>query len=406
MPAFLRQFLLAVVFGAVIAQAAAAGEARTAADRTADEAKVLMMLRLPGEHFRADGGFGGGYGVGATQAARRRIAERLARNHGLNLVDQWPMPEVGVDCFVLSVPAGQSPQAAAAAMSAEHDVSWAEPLQLYHGLNAANPPNDPLWRLQPAASAWRLADLHQIAKGRGVTVAVIDSGVDVGHPDLKGQMQSAQDFVRDHPGRPERHGTAVAGVIAAIAGNGLGIAGVAPDARLMALRACWQDSDGAETVCDSFSLAKALHFAIEHNAQVINLSLSGPPDPLLEKLIDAAQSRRAVLVAAIDPNLAHGGFPASHTGVLAVTDQAALASRSGAYLAPGRDVPTTEPGAKWVMVNGSSFAAAHVSGLVALMLERRPRVRDPVRDPVAIVSSRGGEIDAYATLTATRMPPR
>src|ERR1700745_3334406 len=118
-------------------------------------------------------------------------------------------------------------------------------------------------------------------------------------PDLAGQILTLQDFVLDHPRAPEQHGTGVAGIIAAVADNHIGIAGVAPRARLRALRACWQEgSSGAG--CDTLSLAKALYFAIGHDAQVINLSLSGPSDPLLGPLIDVALRHGAVGGGALD----------------------------------------------------------------------------------------------------------
>ena len=79
-------------------------------------------------------------------------------------------------------------------------------------------------------------------------------------------------------------------------------------------------------MCDTLSLAKALYFAIGHDAQVINLSLSGPPDPLLGRLIDVALARGIVVVGALDPNAADGGFPASHPGVVAVSDDPATAA--------------------------------------------------------------------------------
>jgi subtilisin family serine protease len=181
----------------------------------------------------------------------------------------------------------------------------------------------------------------------------------------------------------------VAGVIAAQADNRLGIAGIAPGARLMALRACWQRSP-ADTTCDSLSLAKALSFAIERKAQVINLSLSGPPNVLLGRLIDAALERDAVVVAAVDPTLAGGGFPASHRGVVAVTSTPGGAA--GTIAAPGRDIPTTQPGGGFGLVSGSSYAAAQVSGLYALLRERSPRA--------TLLAGAGGAVDACATLRA------
>jgi subtilisin family serine protease len=200
-----------------------------------------------------------------------------------------------------------------------------------------------------------------------------------------------RNFVAGQPGAPERHGTGVAGIIAAKADNGLGIAGVAPAARLLALRACWQMPASGATVCDSFSLAKALYFAIQQKADVINLSLSGPEDRLLRELLNTALARGSAVIAAFDQKRTNGGFPASVPGVIAVSD--AFIGRQ-VYTAPGRDVPTTEPGGRWFLVNGSSYAAAHVSGLVALVWQRQRSAH------LTLVADRngGGPIDACATL--------
>jgi subtilisin family serine protease len=393
--------LLLALAGPALAQTVAPPAALTPASAGVAERQVLVLLRLPPEHFRTDGGYGGGYGAGVGRAARHRIAARLAREHGLSLAEGWPMPLVGLDCFVMTAPPGRSPAAVAAELARDRDVAWSEPMHVYRA-ESAGAPNDPLFRLQPAARDWRLADLHQLSTGRDVRVAVVDSGVDVSHPDLAGRIQVFEDFAPEHPGRAELHGTGVAGVIAAVEDNHLGIVGVAPQARLMALRACWQSGEtAAATVCDSLSLAKALHFAVEHDAQVINLSLAGPPDLLLGRLIDVAGQHGAVVVSAADPKLAHGGFPASHPGVVAVTDDPGRGGEIPAYVAPGRDVPTTQPGGRWSLVAGSSFAAAHVSGLYALMRQRDPHERGP---PALVPAHAGGPIDACATLLRVSAP--
>jgi subtilisin family serine protease len=374
-----RRLLLAVI----AAWFSTAGVA-WAADDT--ERQVLVMLRLAPEHFRAGSSYAGGYGDGASRQARQRIAERLAREHGLARVTDWPMPLIGVDCFVLQAPEGRNTAEVAADLARDAAVAWSEPMQSYRAQGA---PNDPMFALQPAAHDWRLAELRGVATGRGVRVAVIDSAVDPAHPDLAGQVAARADFVIGHPAVAEAHGTGVAGVIAAQADNRLGIAGIAPGARLMALRACWQRAP-ADTTCDTLSLAKALSFAIERKAQVINMSLGGPPNVLLGRLIDVALERDAVVVAAVDPTLAGGGFPASHRGVTAVAS--APGGAAGAISAPGRDIPTTQPGGGFGLVSGSSYAAAHVSGLYALLRERDPRA--------TLLAEAGGAVDACATLRA------
>jgi hypothetical protein len=387
---------------------AAAGLARAAPGAGASgdtRQQILVMLRLPPQHLRPNTDYGGAYGDGMADSARRRVASRLARSHGLILVDNWPMPLVGVDCFVLTVPPGRSPAEMAAALSLDPAVAWSEPMNLYKAQGGAGH-NDPLFLAQPAAREWRLADLHKVATGRNVRVAVVDSRVESTHPDLAGQVAVSENFVLDQSKSSELHGTAVAGIIAAKADNGLGIAGVAPGARLMALRACWQSpatpGNAAATVCDSLSLAKALSFAITHSAQVINLSLSGPPDILLGKLIDAAVMRRVAVVSAFDRELPRGGFPASHPGVVSVAEESKGALPAGVYAAPGRNLPTTTPGAHWALVNGASFAAAQVSGLIALTRERGRS--QPGALTLVSVRPGGGAIDACATLARVSAP--
>jgi subtilisin family serine protease len=367
---------------------------RARAPAAAPEREILVMVRHPLDHYRPTGAYGGDYGDELVRSARERLAHRIARSYRLTFVDEWPMPAIGMDCFVMAIVDGRSTADAAQQVSHDSDVAWAQPVGIYHAQSSARPPNDPLFAAEPAAAQWDLADLHRIATGRGVSVAVVDSGIEASHPDLAGQVAVNRNFVSGHPAAAEAHGTGVAGIIAAKAGNGLGIAGVAPDARLLGLRACWQDGpSAAETVCDSFSLAKALYFAIEQKANVINLSLSGPDDLLLKELVKTALSHGSVVVAAFDRRKADGGFPASVPGVIAVSDGPVASARRQVYIAPGHDVPTTQPGGRWFLVNGSSYAAAHVSGLAALVRQRR---RGPALTLVA--ERRDGAIDACATL--------
>jgi subtilisin family serine protease len=356
--------------------------------------QILVMLKMAPPHYRPGAAYGGSYGDGAAMAARRRVAAGIARRNGLALVEGWPMPLIGVDCYVMRVPDSMAVDAAIAQVSKESAVAWSQPLQTYQarGSPAGVVPNDPLFRAQPAAAAWRLADLHRIATGRNVSVAIIDSKIDVAHPDLAGQFVANLDFVDRRAAGAEAHGTGVAGIVGAKAGNGIGIAGVAPDARMMALRACWQIAAGP-TLCNSLSLARALQFAIEHNAEVINLSLAGPADPLLARLLALAIARNLSVVAAFDPSLPQGGFPASMPGVIAVADESLRSLPARVYIAPGRDVPTTQPGGKWYLVNGSSYAVAHVTGLIALMRQAGGRATRIALDRIA-----NGAVDACATL--------
>ena len=356
------------------AQAAARTPAPVAAQSPAQlpeiaQRQLLVMLRLPPQHFRPDGAYAGGYMDDGARAARRRVASELAAAHGLRLRDNWPMPAIGVDCFLMEALRDAPLERVLDELAHDPRVAWAQPLGDYRGLDGG----DPLYPVQPAAREWHLAELHRISSGRDVTVAVVDSGVDAAHPDLAGQVGLQRNFVDDVPDAAEAHGTAVAGIIAARAGNGKGIAGIAPGARVMALRACWETGRQA-TRCNTLTLGKAINFALEHDARIINLSLAGPPDRLLQALLGAALARGVTVVGAADPQQPDGGFPASYPGVIAVARSGDRHPSTAAILyAPGSDVPTCVPGARWGLVSGASYAAAHVAGLAALLAELKPR---------------------------------
>ncbi|HUA80813.1 MAG TPA: S8 family serine peptidase [Dyella sp.] len=373
-----------------------------ASAQTPQPSQVLVMLRMAPPHLRASDGYAATYTASPDETARRRTARDLARHYGLAVIDSWPMPDLGVDCFVMRIGTGMSAQDIAKALSKDVRVESAEPRVAFHTL--AN--DDPLFSLQPTATLWHLAELHALTTGKGIAVAEVDSGVDTFNPDLTGQVVEQRNFVDDGAYRADLHGTEVAGIIVAREGNGVGIAGVAPEAKLLALRACWQTShDDAASACDSFTLAKALQYALEKHAQIINLSLAGPNDPLLQRLLDVAFSRRVTVVGAVDDALTDGGFPASYPGVVAVAGDGGMGPDADVLHAPSEDIPTTQPGAHWNFVRGSSFAAAEVSGLVALIRQLSPgitavQLHDALhaRTALGLASMRPITIDACAAV--------
>lgn len=420
---------LAALLACVAALACGAARAQATAPTTATtklaaydggEHQLLVMLRLPAAHYRPDASYGGRYIDDSGRGARHRRAEALARQHGLTLVDDWPMPVLGLDCYVMRYAEGDNAERVITLLTRDPQVEWAQPVARFSGMGAADEASaavaaDALYPVQPAARYWHVAELHRYTTGREIKVAVIDSGVDAGHPDLLGQLADNANFVDAGPAPAENHGTAVAGIIGARAGNG-GIVGVAPGARLMGLRACWQLPDLA-TRCNSFTLAKALNYAILNGAKVINLSLSGPPDRLLDRLLDIALERGIGVVGAVDARASGPSFPASHRGVLAVASQAdggkagavavvAVVAQatalppSRALLAPGNDIPATAPGGRWSFVSGSSYAAAHVSGMLALLDELQPGASPAqLRALLQPAALNAGNIDACAAIS-------
>jgi len=310
------------------------------------------------------------YPSGVHARELHTVAE-LARQYDFRVLSDWPMASLGVRCFLAEVAAGATPREVAARVAADPRVESAQAVQVFHAMGH----NDPYYSLQTSAALLKLDTLHRMATGSRVRVAQIDTGVDVRHPDLQGQLAEIRNFVDASEYTAELHGTAVAGIIVARADNGIGIVGIAPGATLLPLRACWQAVADAGAVCTSFTLAKALEYVLTQHVRVLNLSVAGPQDTLLARLIDRAIESGTAVVAALDPSAPATGFPANHANVIAVAalDTASRSART--IIAPGDRVLTTLPNGSFGFMSGSSFAAAHVTGLAALLLELSPQLK-------------------------------
>ena len=310
-----------------------------------------------------------------NSAWSRRIAKRLAEEYRLYQVAEWPITALGVHCVVYEIASDQSIEQVLESVSRDKRVESVQRMYVFRVVS------DPYYRLQTALHVMQIDAAHRWATGRSVTVAIIDTGIDLNHPDLKGQVAASRDFVADYPSTfiDDIHGTAVAGVIAALADNGEGIIGTAPNAELIALRACWSEkANSSDAVCDSLTLAGALNHVIELKADIVNLSLAGPTDPLLSRLIDWAVAQGIIVVAADPENPDPSqNFPASMDNVIAVRpahtpEGADPPTTTKQIVAPGSEVLTTFPHSAYTFMSGSSLAAAHISGVVALLLEVQP----------------------------------
>jgi subtilisin family serine protease len=309
--------------------------------------------------------------------AAEQALSGLEQDYALTRVDGWPIHLLDVYCAVMAVAANTDPAATLERLSRDTRVSLAQRLQSFEVRGAYN---DPYFALQYGRYAEQIERLHQRATGRGVRIAIIDTGIDRSHPDLRGRIGSARNFVDgDNEFDGDIHGTAVAGIIAAGANNNVGIVGMAPDAEILALRACWQLKAGEiAALCNSFTLAKALSFALEQASDIVNLSLSGPADPLLTQLLQLALRRDILVVAAQNQR---GDFPANLPGVISV--QAGIsdgrlawtvASGSSAVAADASELLSTSPGGHYDFFSGSSMAAARVTGLSALLRQGQQKL--------------------------------
>ena len=352
-------------------------------------------LQFPAQAGSTGRHYGGG-SYGLAQVAHDE-ARRVAASYGLRQVASWPIKELAVHCVVYEIPDSRSVAEVLQAVAKDSRVTLAQPLQQFHTLThqtespapAATSPstpsvrlpstraasakrapyNDPLYELQTNLVTLGISAAHERSQGAGVRVALIDTGVDSAHPDLRGRVASSSSFVAfagERRVESLRHGTAMAGLIAAVANNNVGIVGIAPLAQIEVFEACWQlKADADDAACNTFTLARAIAAALEAHVPVINLSLGGPADPLLTALVDTGLKRGVIFVGSMteEPN----SFPTNIQGVIAVSGSEH--AHAGATLtAPAAHILTLRPGAQYDFESGTSVAAAEVTGVIALLL--------------------------------------
>jgi hypothetical protein len=309
-----------------------------------------------------------GVGVPARQL------DAIARQFNLTRLDVHPLRLIGRSIQRWRIEDGRSVTTVIQSLASDARIAGAQPNYLYRQegqATAAEAPNAEGDPAQYVVGKLHLTDAHRLATGESVLVAVIDSGIDTTHPDLAGAVAASFDVLGPH--ESHFHGTAMAGAIAA---HGQ-LIGVAPRVRLLAVRAL--DGEGQGT---TVSIADGIDWAVARGARVLNMSFAGPHDPLLQQHLAAAHERRIVLVAAAgnagpaSPPL----YPAADANVIAVTatdadDHLFAQANRGRYIAvaaPGVDVLEPAPNASVQLISGTSVAAAHVSGVAALIIERAP----------------------------------
>jgi subtilisin family serine protease len=285
----------------------------------------------------------------------------------------------------LHIDNGRSPAEVIRALAAVQMVAVAQPQYVYNLDQAAGAPAPSSSRSegQPGDAAQyilqklSLADVHRMVKGTNVTIAVIDSEIDAAHPDLEGAVTQRYDAVGAQE-KPHPHGTGMAGAV----GARQRLLGTAPAARLLAVHAFTTSAATAEST--TFNILKGINWAVGQGVRVINMSFAGPKDPSLERALKAAYDRNIVLVAAAGNAGAKSPplFPGAYPHVIAVTatdveDKLFASANRGKYVsvsAPGVDILVPAPENTYQLTTGTSVAAAEVSGIVALLLERNPKL--------------------------------
>lgn len=360
------------ILSVMLAIAALVVSAAGLAQETDPERDILVTFEntgarstTPGAPYRARKRY-------AISAEAQRQAIAVAHDYSLEEVDHWPIRSLSVYCFVYRVADGEERSEVISRLRADLRIESVQALNVFEtGTNYTGRYDDQYAGLQHGLDTLNLEAAHRHSRGRGMRIAIVDSDADTDHEDLRGRVRKVDDFASGDAVPDRQHGTAVSSVIAARTNNAKGIVGVAPEAGVELYVACWSDpgSDGA--VCDSFTLAKALDTMLERPPDVLNLSLAGPPDSLLARLLEAAHRRGVVLVAAC-PNVEEKPFPASMEEVIAVGSGPGSWRAGDPVLAPGKQILVAVPDNAYDFRSGSSLAAAHVSGIVALILSVSP----------------------------------
>jgi subtilisin family serine protease len=345
-------------------------------------------------------------------------ADDLARRHRLTRIGSQELPLIGSAISLFRITDRRSVENVRTELAADTSVrslqlNFRYVLQDQKSVPAEGDP------AQYALAKLRLPEAHALSRGANVTVAVIDSGIDVTHPELADAIVESFDALGAKVGAkegPHVHGTGIAGAIVSHAR----LMGSAPKARILAIRAFGAAANGAEST--SFVILKSLDFAASHGAQIVNMSFAGPKDPLVERGIAAAAAKGMVLIAASgnagpkSPPL----YPAANPDVIAVSatdayDRLFPASNRGVHIAvsaPGVDIFLPAPDGKYQMTSGTSFSAAYISGLAALMMARNPQLAPAEVRAILIKTARdlglpgrddlfgAGEADAFSAVTA------
>jgi subtilisin family serine protease len=292
-------------------------------------------------------------------------------------------------------------------------VAAAQPNWLYSLQQAPSPAPAQADSAQYVVNKLHLIAAHRISNGNNVRVAVIDSQIDIKHPDIAGDIVAKYDALGGKT-TPHPHGTGMAGAIAAHHK----LIGIAPHVQLLAVRAFAGEGESAQGT--TFNVMKGLDWAARQNARIVNMSFAGPADRMFADMLAKAHTRGLVLIAAVgnagprSPPL----YPAAYPEVIGVTATdagdtllpQANRGRQVAVSAPGVDILAPAPNDSYQLTTGTSVAAAHVSGVAALVLARNPTlgpygVRQILeRSARHIAGNRrdvgAGEVDALAAVEA------
>ena len=308
----------------------------------------------------------------------QQIEEQVAASYKLVIPQRAEVALLGRRIIRCRISGNRPVNTVLAAMQSDGRISASQPNYFYR--RQATQQGQTSTSIQYALEKLGIAAAHTVATGLGSLIAIVDTGIDQSHPDLQAAVAGSFDATDVKQQVSDPHGTAVAGIITA---HGA-IEGVAPEAKLLDVRVFEPETGGVGLVASTMALLRGLQWSTDTHARIVNLSLAGPRDALMGEAIAAMIAKEIVVVAAAGNAgaSAPNAYPAAFADVIAVTatdsrDALYTSANHGSYIAvaaPGVDVMAPALFDAYQMNSGTSFAAAHVSGVIALMLEHDPKL--------------------------------
>ncbi len=337
---------------------------------------IMVVIDDPRSERRKRGNSGPGYSARLSyedDPILRRATTEIASHYSLAVLEQWPLKNLKVHCFVVAKPSAEVLRA----LRADSRVRWVQPFNQFLTQSVA----DGKPRTSNNSVMLRFAT-QIVERGKGVRIAVVDTSADQSHPDFAGSSLVAANFAgqRGQP-KTETHGTAVVGLIAATANSANGLSALASEAEVRILRACWQIG-GGRGKCNTLTLALAFDAAIDLEPDILNLSLTGRSDRVLEELLSVLLDKGTLVVAAYDDKRPPAErFPSPQAGVIYAYGAADgwLTSEStlgNVFVAP-RQALSLAPMGGYGLFSGHSIATPQIVAMAASLMHRHPGADRP-----------------------------
>lgn len=315
------------------------------------------------------------------RSSSRALRTRLIARENLLRLDTRTFVLPGVTVHRYQITDGRSVPSVIAALESSTAIVNAQPNYTYQLTQS-----DDQKVTQYANDRLRVAETHNLTKGAGAKIAVIDTAIDITHPEFAGAEIKTVNVADTIDVNVDSHGTSMAGILSA-SGR---LTGISPDSAILGIAAFSKDATG-KTFGNTWTISESLSIALEQNARILNLSFAGPADPLVEDGMNGA-ARRGMFPIAAAGNAGAGAaplYPAAYQSVFAVTavdasDNIYNQANQGDYIefaAPGVQVVTLNNKNGFGVSSGTSVATAYFSGLVALILSTNPSLTfDSLRD--------------------------